>query len=129
MFPTFAKQSRKRCYRERKADKVTEGESERDREREREKKRETEIYLYIYIHMYTSIERERDSKRQPPFDPSVGSPCHLCITTTHHNSIVSCVFKSALRSAKKIKLPRDGKPRTTNKTKGRQEQREEKHHS
>ena len=42
MFPTFAKQSRKRCYRERKADKVTEGESERDREREREKKRERE---------------------------------------------------------------------------------------
>ena len=112
MFPTFAKQSRKRCYRERKADKVTEGESERDRDREREREKERDRDIFIYI-----------------FDPSVGSPCHLCITTTHHNSIVSCVFKSALRSAKKIKLPRDGKPRTTNKTKGRQEQREEKHHS
>ena len=33
VFPTFAKQSRKTCYREREAEKVTEGETERDRER------------------------------------------------------------------------------------------------
>ena len=75
---------------------------ETERERERKRERQRYIYIYIYIHMYTSIERERDSKRQPPFDPSVGSLCHMCITTTHHNSIASYVFKSALRSAKKI---------------------------
>ena len=38
---------------------------------------------------------ERDSEPQPPFDPSVGSLCHPCVTTTKHSYRVPIFETSA----------------------------------
>ena len=59
--------------RERKKESERERERERKKEKEREKKRDTK----------KETERERNLEPQPSLNPSVGSFCHPCITTTY----------------------------------------------
>ena len=59
--------------RERKKESERERERERKKEKEREKKRDTK----------RKKQRERNLEPQPSLNPSVGSFCHPCITTTY----------------------------------------------
>ena len=58
---------------EREKKRAREKERERERKRKREKKRDTK----------RKKQRERNLEPQPSLNPSVGSFCHPCITTTY----------------------------------------------